>query len=221
MSNRDSQKFYWLKTDKDHYNTYKIRSLMSEKKGDTYLVIYEQLCCEGLNYGGELRYSENRAYTTSELAFVINRPVALLEETLKVLEQKELIKVKEDGTIIIFDLSDRVGYVSGQTLRKKRSENGNGVVNFTNDLPNETVIPTPEIRDKRLDIRNDDDEINIMRVREEAGWDIKNLLETQNAMKKLNIPINDYNFNVAYDVMAEKNNPIGYLATMMKNGDFK
>lgn len=161
MSLKDNQKFYWLKTDKDHYNSYKIKALLAEKKGDTYTVIYEQLSLESLNYGGILRYSEKRAYTTDELAYVINRPVRLLEETLAVLERKELIEIGDDGTIYIPDVKERVGYTSGQTLRKSKvkdtEEYGNSVVNFTNDLPNNSVKPTLEIRDKSIENREEED----------------------------------------------------------------
>ena len=170
MSDRDSQKYYWLKTDKDLYNSYKIRSLMSEKKGDTYLVIYEQLCCESLNYAGELRYSENRPYSVSELAYVINRPAKLLIEALDMLGQKELIEILPDGTIYIPGVQERVGCVSGQTLRKQRSNNSNSAVNFTNELPkkyrNETVISTPEIRDKSLENIREKEETKQRRKRD-------------------------------------------------------
>lgn len=152
MAENDSKKFYWLKLNKDHFNEYKIRSLMSEKKGDTYTLIYEQLRCECLNYDGVLRYSKERAYKIDELAYVINRPPKLLKETLKVLVEKQLIEIWEDGTIYIFDVKDNVGNVSWQTIRKKRS--GNSVVKNTKDLPQDSVIPTLEIRDKRKEKKN-------------------------------------------------------------------
>lgn len=148
----DSRKFYWLKLDKDHFNEYKIRSLMSEKKGDTYTLVYEQLRCESLNYGGVLRYSKDRAYKTEELAFVINRSPKLLAETLKVLKDKQLIEIWEDGTIYIYDVKENVGNASWQTIRKKKG--GNSSVKFTANLPNEVVKNTTEIRDKSKENRD-------------------------------------------------------------------
>lgn len=153
MADKDKQRYYWLKMDKDFFNEYKVRCLLSEKKGDTYCVILQQLKCESLNYGGVLRFSEARAYTTSELASVIGRPVKLLEEALKVLCDKELIEIKDDGTIVIEDVS--VGSITGQTLRK----NGKTSVENTEEIPKKdgkkSVKDTLESRDKRLDIEED------------------------------------------------------------------
>lgn len=161
MADKDSKVYYWLKKDKDYYNKYKIKSLIAETKGDTYLVILEQLQHEALNQVengvGRLRYSLNRAYTIKELASVIGRTPKLLTEALNVLEDKELIKVEDDGTILVFDIT--VGKETGQTRRKNNSKVGNDVVNFTEDLPQDyqknEVENTLEIRDKRLEIEED------------------------------------------------------------------
>lgn len=155
MADRDKQKYYWLKLDKDFFNEYKIRSLMSKKNGDTYVTILLQLKNECLNYDGILRYSEKRAYTTQELAYVINRPVKVLEEALTVLEDMELIQVEKDGTIIM-DVD-----VGSETYQTKRKREGNSVVNTTNDLPKiyreMSVKSTLDIRDKSIENRTEED----------------------------------------------------------------
>lgn len=200
MADKDKQKFYWLKTDKDYFNEYKIRSLLSEKKGDTYCVILQQLKCESLNHKGVLRYSEQRAYKIEELAYVINRPQKLLEEALRVLVEKELLEILDDGTIILFD--ENVGSATGQTLRKS----GKSAVNFTNELPQEyqedEVFNTLEIRDKRLENRDksidirvieDDDEIKNINYRFlELGFKEETIERALNIYKHYSI--NDYKF---------------------------
>ena len=155
MADRDSQRYYWLKLDKDFFNEYKIRSLMSMKKGDTYITILLQLMNECLNYNGVLRYSKNRAYTTTELASVINRQPKQLEEALKVLQDMELIEVNEDGTI---RMEVNVG---SETYQTKRKRDGNNEVKSTNDLPQnyqeKSVISTLDIRDKSIENRKEED----------------------------------------------------------------
>ena len=98
---KDKTRYYWQKLDKDFFDSYKIRSLMSKKNGDSYIVILLQLMNESLNYDGVLRYSESRAYTIPELASVINRTPKQLTEALKMLQDAELVKVEDDGTIIM------------------------------------------------------------------------------------------------------------------------
>lgn len=163
MAINDNKKFYWLKLDKDFFNSYKIKSLLSEKKGDTYTTILLQLKCECLNYEGVLRYSTNKAYTIEQLANVIGRTPKLLKETLDKLKELELIEIEEDNTIIISDVN--VGSATGQTIRK----GGKSGVKNTNELPQNEVKTevrnTQEIRDKRLEIRLDDDDINNINAR--------------------------------------------------------
>lgn len=152
MADRDSQRYYWLKLDKDFFNEYKIRSLMSMKKGDTYICVLLQLMNECLNYDGVLRYSKNRAYTTTELACVIGRSPKVLEEALTILEQMELIEIDKDGTI---RMDVNVGSETYQTKRKR------DLVKSTEDLPKnyqeKSVKSTLDIRYKSLENRKEED----------------------------------------------------------------
>ena len=180
MADNDKKRYYWVKLDRNFFEKYKIKSLLSEKNGESFCLIYQQLMCECLNYidennNGILRFSKQRAYTINELANVINRKPKQLTEALKMLENKELLKVLDDGTIVIFDVN--VGSLTGQTLRKNK---GNNVVEITNELPNNYLINEVEnnldIRDKSIDIRdkNIDDDINNINGRMlEIGTDPK------------------------------------------------
>lgn len=158
MADNDKKRYYWVKLDRNFFEKYKIKSLLSEKNGESFCLIYQQLMCECLNYideknNGILRFSKQRAYTINELANVINRKPKQLTEALKMLENKELLKVLDDGTIVIFDVN--VGSITGQTIRKNKVNN---VVENTNDLPNNyqlnEVKNTLDIRDKSIEIRD-------------------------------------------------------------------
>ena len=222
MADRDKQKFYWLRLDKDFFQKYKIKSLISEKNGEKNLIIYQQLMCECLNYvdeknNGILRYSEHRAYTINELASVINRKPKELEQALKMLINKELLEVWDDGTIYIYDVN--VGSITGQTLRKNK---GKQMVEITKELPqnyqDNEVKTTPEIRDKSIE----NTYIDVVNKRfkskwVEAGYDeqlvdialnvCKQNLTEQNMQKVMNILTN-----------SEIVNPIGYIQTLKQKG---
>ena len=234
MANRDKQKYYWLKSDKEFFNKYKIRSLLSEKNGDTYCVILLQLKHESLNYDGVLRFSQKRAYTINELACVINRPVKQLKEALKVLEDKELIAVMDDGTIVIDDVN--VGSATGQTIRKS----GKDTVKNTNGLPDfyqeDTVKNTLEYRDKRLDIDDDidklyacarvEDPVCVCRKEEvidryrEAGYPEKKISQALTLIGQH--PFNEKSFAKIMELISEDSNvrnPAAYVHVMKENGD--
>ena len=156
MADRDSQRYYWLKLDKDFFNEYKIRSLMSRKNGDTYITILLQLMNECLNYDGVLRYSEKRAYRVEELACVINRPPKTLEEALKVLEEMELISIDEDGTI---RMDVNVGYETGKAIRMReyRSKKAQMSENVADDEAQIVLQTSLDNRDKSIENRKEED----------------------------------------------------------------
>lgn len=219
MADRDKQIFYWQKIDKDFFNEYKIKSLLSEPKGDTYCLILLALKNEVLNYVengvGVLRYSPKRAYTTNELASVINRPVKVLEAALKVLEDKELLSVEEDGTILIPDVN--VGKATGQTIRKS----GKDSVKNTTELPKESVKNNLEIRDKRLEIRyiEDDDRYKAMLDRyKEAGYSDEILLKCIDQFQKNNVPIRADVFNKVINILTNDDitNKEGYCYALFQ-----
>lgn len=222
MADRDKQKFYWLRLDKDFFQKYKIKSLISEKNGEKNLIIYQQLMCECLNYvdeknNGILRFSEHRAYTINELASVINRKPKELEQALKMLINKELLEVWDDGTIYIYDVN--VGSITGQTLRKNK---GKQVVEITKELPqnyqDNEVKTTPEIRDKSIE----NTYIDVVNKRfkskwVEAGYD-EQLVDTALNVCKQNLT--EQNMQKVMNILTNSEivNPIGYIQTLKQKG---
>lgn len=218
MADRDKQVFYWQKIDKDFFNEYKIKSLLAEPKGDTYCLILLALKNEVLNHVedgvGILRYSPKRAYTINELASVINRPAKVLESALKVLQDKELISVEEDGTIRIPEVN--VGKITGQSLRKS----GKDSVKITKELPQndqeESVNSTLEIRDKRLE--EEDIYKRMIDRYKEAGFSNDVLLEAIDTFRKYDAPVRNDLFAKIVNILSngEIMNKDGYCYEVFK-----
>lgn len=213
---KDKQKFYWLKLDKDFFNEYKVRSLMSEKKGDTYIVILLQLMNESLNYNGVLRYSKTRAYSVPELACVIGRSVKILEETLKVLKEKELIEIQSDGTII---MKVNVGSETGKAIRMRESRSQSA--QDPPEIRPESARLGTEIRDKRLENRLEED----IRIKEiamrllEMGYDSAFVDETLEIFNKGLCPHTADFYQKIVNTMTDANiyNKEGYIYKMAEN----
>lgn len=224
MADKDKQKYYWLKLDKDFFQKYQIKSLLSEKNGENFLIIYQQLMCECLNYvdeknNGILRFSKQRAYTINELAYVLNRKPKQLEEALKTLINKELIEVWEDGTIYINNVN--VGSITGQTLRKQKGIN---MVENTKKIPKnyqkKVVKNTLENRDKSIEYR--DKNIEEDKYKREIDRFIESGINEQ-IIKKAEKMISNYektkdNLNLAIDILTNDDiaNKDGYLYECLK-----
>lgn len=153
MSSRDKEKFYWWKKDKNYYSNHKIRALERKKNGYAYSVLLDKIKCESTPYGGILKFSETRAFSIEELSAVVDMPIKMVKAGLEALEELELIKKYEDGSIEIIDFMKCVGSETGQTVRKReKKEGGNSEVNFTALVPQESLNNTLESRDKSKSI---------------------------------------------------------------------
>lgn len=214
----DRTKYYWQKLDKDFFNTYKVRSLMSNKNGDMYVVILLQLMNESLNYDGVLRFSENRAYTIPELASVINRTPKQLADALKMLQDAELLRMKDDGTIVM-DVD--VGYETDKArkMREYRSQK------LQNELQDSNKSVTDELqtrtRDKRLEIRTEED-IQIKEIVQrlmEMGYPTNLIDEAYAIFQKGLCPKTADFFQKIVNTLTDANiyNKDGYIYTMAQN----
>ena len=219
---KDKTKYYWQKLDKDFFNTYKVRSLMSNKNGDMYVVILLQLMNESLNYDGVLRFSESRAYTIPELASVINRTPKQLADALKMLQDAELLKVEDDGTIVM-DVD--VGYETDKArkMREYRSQKTQDELqesyrSVTDELQTSLHCRT---RDKSIENRTEED-IQIKEIVErlvEMGYSSNLIDEALTIYEKGLCPKTADFFQKIVNTLtnAEIYNKDGYIYTMAQN----
>lgn len=212
--NKDKMKYYWQKLDKDFFNTYKVRSLMSNRNGDTCLVILLQLMNESLNHDGILRYSKSRAYTIPELASVINRTPKQLTDALKTLQEAELLKLEEDGTIVM-DVD--VGFETGKAKRMREGRQQDAHETPT-ERPQDAQMGT-ESRD--IEIRTDEDR-KIKEIAQrllEMGYSSDFVDETLAILEKGLCPKTSDMYRKIVNTMtnADIYNKEGYIYRMMQN----
>lgn len=218
--NNDKTKYYWQKLDKDFFNSYKIRSLMASKNGDSCIVILLQLMNESLNYDGILRYSQSRAYTLPELASVINRTPKQLGDALKMLQEAELLRMEDDGTIVM-DVD--VGYETGSArrMREYRTKSEQSCDNVTKMSQHNSLQCHTEYRDKRLENRTEED----IRIKEiamrllEMGYKEEFVDETLRILDKGLCPHTADFYQKIVNTMtnAEIYNKEGYIYRMAEN----
>ncbi len=156
MSSKDKEKFYWWKKDKNYYGDHRLKALEKERNGYAFSILLEKLKCESTPYLGTLKYSENRAFSLSELAAVVDMPTKLVKAGLDALQEKELINVLEDGTIEILEFINCVGFETGAAKRMKEARNYEQKRNKTrtNEEQNGNISGTFVPRYKSQDIRD-------------------------------------------------------------------
>lgn len=157
MSARDKEKYYWWKKNKNYYSNHKLKALEKEKNGYAYSILLEKIKCESTPYDGLLRFSEARAFTTEELAGVVDMPFKIVEKGLEKLKEKELIEIMDDGTIRVLEFDNCVGFETEAARRKREWRNGTNEGQKGDNVPKMSGQMSPRVKSQEL--RIDDDEI--------------------------------------------------------------
>ena len=111
--------YYWLKLPKDFFKRHDIKYIMTLPEGDHIVLFYLQLMVESIDHDGELRFSPNIPYSEAMLASVTDTDVEIVKNSLVVLKELELVKVSEDGTIILEKVKNMVGFETEWARKKK------------------------------------------------------------------------------------------------------
>ena len=122
MAANDNKRYFWLKLDKDFFTRADIRVIEGMPNGKEYVYFYIKLLCESTSHGGNLRFSEEVAYTEEMLASVTNTNIDIVRSALKVLQQLRLVVIGEDLTIHMTEVPKMIDSATGQTLRKQGSK---------------------------------------------------------------------------------------------------
>ena len=122
MAANDSKRYFWLKLDKDFFTRADIRVIEGMPNGKEYVYFYIKLLCESTSHGGDLRFSEEVAYTEDMLASVTNTNIDIVRSALKVLQSLKLLIIGDDLTIHMTEVPKMIDSATGQTLRKQESK---------------------------------------------------------------------------------------------------
>ena len=141
--------YYWLKLPKDFFKRHDIKYIMSLPEGEHIVLFYLQLMVESIDHDGELRFSPNIPYTDKMLASVTNTDIEVVKASLEVLKELELVKVSEDGTIVLDKVKTMTGYETkwAEKKRKYREQKGQSEDNVL-DMSSTCPQSVPSMSDK-------------------------------------------------------------------------
>ncbi|MGM9519550.1 MAG: phage replisome organizer N-terminal domain-containing protein [Phascolarctobacterium sp.] len=172
-----ANKYYWLKLKEDFFQQEAIEWLEEQKNGKEYSLFYLKLCLKSLQNAGTLVRqigTKTIPYTVKKLAEVTNTTLVIAKEALEALMDIGLVIERNDGALFIPGLAEMVGSEASNAnaLRQKRYRdrhksyegvtNSNAQRNASNNNSNTSSVTNSnvDIRDKRLEIRNYDDDNN-------------------------------------------------------------
>lgn len=127
MARDDSEKVYWMKLYKDFPSQYKLRALANMRSGGRGLngreifTIAIFMMCESIPYRGELRFSDSQPYTIERLANVLCFPCKDVQKTVEVLQEYEILSIKNDGTMVFECVANNFGETTKGAIRKHKT----------------------------------------------------------------------------------------------------
>lgn len=159
------KKYYWIKLQTNFYEDNEaVDFLMSQKDGSNYIVLYQMLCLKTANRNGNLSYQVGEMIIPYDIEKIVRDCKYFSKDTvviaLGLYKQLGLIYIEQDGTLQIADFDKMVGSEgeSAERVRLFRERRSQQALQCNENVTNDV---TQEIRDKSLDLREKNLDINI------------------------------------------------------------
>ena len=164
------KRYYWLKLPKDFFKRHDISFIKSLPNGPEIALFYLELMAESVDHDGELRFSEDIPYTDKMLSSVTDTPLEIVEKSMSTLQEFGLIKIDDEGTIIIPKVLKMIGSASdtdgARRVRRYRERQSEALQNVTATLQNvtHTVTKDNESKSKSKSIERNTKESGLAQV---------------------------------------------------------
>ena len=157
----DNRKYYYLKLKENYFDDDSIVLLESMQDGVLYSNILLKLYLKSLKHGGRLQLDEDIPYTAQMIATITRQQIGTVERALQIFLKLGLVEVLDSGTFYMRNIELLIGQSSTEGERKKKERMPlkrqkllpSGGADICPPYSQGDICP-PEIRDKRLDIRD-------------------------------------------------------------------
>lgn len=125
MSEKETNKYYWIKLKKDFFDLSAIDFLLGQKNGAEYIVIYQMLCLITMNDGGSFTRKIGEMIVPYDIAKIQRETKYFSVDTIRVALElfKKLGLIYEDegqNSLVIANFNDMIG---GETRWAKLKRN--------------------------------------------------------------------------------------------------
>ena len=169
------KKFYWIKLRTDFFSREEIDFMLSQQNGCEYVVLYQMLCLNTANNGGRLETRLNEVIIPYDIQKIVRDCKYFDYDTvamaLELYKRLGLIYEDNDNVLKLADFTQIVGSESA-TKEAIRKRNYRAKIKADNERDKVGTNCPIEIRDKRLDIRDEildnniNNNININNIKE-------------------------------------------------------
>ena len=150
-------KFYWLKLKKDFFKRHDIRIIEDMQDGGKMVLFYLKLLCESVDHDGALRFSDEVPYDNDMLSSVTNTDKEVVDEAMKILKKLGMVKVEDDGTIIMHGVDSMLGSETAWAEKKRtqRGQTGDKVGTMSPKCPPQKGTMSDKRKSKSIEIEKE------------------------------------------------------------------
>lgn len=157
----ENQKYYYLKLKEGFFTSEKMVILESTQDGPLYSNLLLKMYLMSLKHNGVLMLNDRIPHTPQTIATYTRHQIGTVERALKIFLEFDLVEILTDGAYYMTDIQLLIGQSSTEGERKRNERirlqrqkllPSGGVDKCPTDV--QVDICPPEIRDKRLDIRD-------------------------------------------------------------------
>lgn len=128
MAKKEIQRYFWLKLNKDFFDSPCIKIVESMTNGKEYILFYLKLLCKSVAQNGELRLKENIPFNDEMLSFLTNTNIEIVSQALKIFKDLNMLEIYEDGTLFMVEAPKMLGFETEWARKKKEYRNKQGQV---------------------------------------------------------------------------------------------
>lgn len=116
------KRYFWWRLRNDFFTQITIKKLRRSENGDKKAIIYLQMILMTIHQDGYLRYDGIESNISEEIALFLNEPVKVVQETIEVLKEMNLIEIVEDD-FFLPEAQNGIGSecASAERMRRKRA----------------------------------------------------------------------------------------------------
>jgi predicted phage replisome organizer len=115
----DNKKYYYMRVKENFYETEDMKILQSMNNGYLYSDILMKLYLKSLKNDGRLMFKDHIPYNTQMIATITGHNVDVVEKSLGIFKELNLIDVLDNGAIYMLDIQNFIGKTSTEADRIK------------------------------------------------------------------------------------------------------
>ena len=115
----DDNKYYYMRLKEGFFEEDAVKIIEAMPDGYLYSNILLKLYLKSLKFSGKLMYNERIPYNPTVLATITGHKVGVIEKSLRVFQDLDLIEVLDNGAIYMLDIQNLIGKSSTEADRKR------------------------------------------------------------------------------------------------------